>query len=651
MADRKSKRSSGKPRHELPPPELVVVVKPEAGLRVGAEGITAEAVNAAPLAKAIGAADAELRPLFGASEQHLRSEAAAIGAETGATPPDLSVYYRAEGAKDPSALARKLAGLDFVETAYVKPPAEPPHLWSELTPLAEEPPSTTPDFTSRQGYLDPAPNGVDARYAWTLPGGDGAGIRIIDVEGAWRFTHEDLLENQGGVIGGTMSADSAWRNHGTSVAGEIGGDKNAFGVTGISPAANMRAISIFGPGMGSGQAIRQAANALGAGDIILIELHRPGPRYDFEARLDQLGYIAIEWWPDDFDAILYATSRGVIVVEAAGNGAENLDDSLYETPAPGFPSSWTNPFNRANRDSGAIVVGAGAPPPGTHGRDHGPDRSRLGFSNYGAVIDAQGWGREVTTCGYGDLQGGLNEDMWYTDVFSGTSSASPIIVGTLACLQGAVRARGRTLTPPDCRGDLRATGSPQQPSSTAPVTQRIGNRPDLRALIARALPKRKLEGKEKLEKREWKEKVEKVEHKEKLEKLERKEKIEKVEVKEKVEKVEGESKQWIKDKEGKGEVEVLQQFEGKLEAERGQGIDVEQGLRGTRPFEGERSGGLEERVSRLEWALSHFIDSELRPDLGEGALSNEPDIAKLEREAADSKQAKDLKDVEKLREV
>ncbi|MEK8170065.1 hypothetical protein NKH77_10840 [Streptomyces sp. M19] len=43
--------------------------------------------------------------------------------------------------------------------------------------------------------------------------------------------------------------------------------------------------------------------------------------------------------------------------------------------------------------------GAGAPPPGTHGRDHGPDRSRLEFSNYGMRLDAQGWGREVTTTG------------------------------------------------------------------------------------------------------------------------------------------------------------------------------------------------------------------------------------------------------------
>src|SRR5207237_3049988 len=115
--------------------------------------------------------------------------------------------------------------------------------------------------------------------------------------------------------------------------------------------------------------------------------------------------------------------------------------------APGFPGTWSNPFARGTRDSGAIVVGAGAPPPGTHGRDHGPDRSRLDFSNYGSVIDVQGWGREVTTAAYGDLQGGVNEDVWYTDQFSGTSSASPIVVGAVGCLQGAMRSRGTPQTP------------------------------------------------------------------------------------------------------------------------------------------------------------------------------------------------------------
>ena len=106
--------------------------------------------------------------------------------------------------------------------------------------------------------------------------------------------HEDLLQNQGGIIGGTPPNDLGWRNHGTAVAGEFGADVNGVGVTGISPDSNVRAISVFG-GTGSAPAIRFAATSLSAGDIILIELHRAGPRFNFQARNDQLGYIAIEW--------------------------------------------------------------------------------------------------------------------------------------------------------------------------------------------------------------------------------------------------------------------------------------------------------------------------------------------------------------------
>lgn len=308
-------------------------------------------------------------------------------------------------------------------------------------------------------------------------------MKIIDIEGAWLFSHEDLQLNQGGVVGGTPSTDLGWRNHGTAVIGEFSGDRNSFGVTGISPDANVSGISIFG-GVGSAGAIRRAADRLNPGDIILIELHRPGPRFNFQGRNDQRGYIAIEWWADDYDAIRYAVSKGVIVVEAGGNGAENLDDPIYNTRPADFPSDWINPFNRNNRDSGAIVVGAGSPPSG----NYGPDRSRLSFSNWGALIDAQGWGREVTTTGYGDLQGGLNEDEWYTDQFSGTSSASPIIVGTLACVQGVLLSSGRILlSPARARELLRATGSPQQDAPGRPSTQHIGNRPNLRVLIASVL--------------------------------------------------------------------------------------------------------------------------------------------------------------------
>lgn len=484
------KRSSKKnPEYDGLQSELIVIARPEARLRAAPDGSVAslEAGDIKPLANLFSPKDVSLIPLFGLNEDRLLHETETLGPAFEEAPPDLSTYYRVDApAAKLEEMAENLLKNDAVEAAYIKPPAEPamaPEVQeesiNEAMPAAEEAPPATPDFTARQIYLNAAPAGVDARYAWTRPGGRGAGVRIIDIEGAWRFTHEDLKQNQGGVIG-TQSTSLTWRNHGTAVVGEIGGDANATGIMGIAPDANTRGISIFG-GLGSAGALRKAADLLRAGDIILIELHRPGPN---STGAGQFGFIAIEWWPDDFAAIRYAINKGVIVVEAAGNGSQNLDAAVYNNRPAGFPTGWRNPFNPANPTSGAVVVGAGAPPPGTHGRNHGPDRSRLGFSNYGRRVDCQGWGREVTTTAYGDLQGGTNEDLWYTDTFSGTSSASPIVVGALACAQGVLRNQGgQTLTPARAITALRASGSPQQDAPGRPATQRVGNRPNLRQLI------------------------------------------------------------------------------------------------------------------------------------------------------------------------
>jgi Subtilase family len=485
--------------------ELVVFIDPnqrgaepleQITLVNGAQPPAPHALNTpgAPDAPGAGEVTVPLTPLFGIPAKKLVREA------SGADGSDLSLYYRAEVPDDGQMeeLVDALNADPRVAGAYIKPAPELPerddYAINTQLPCPLEVPLTSPDFSDRQDYLGPAPGGVEARHAWELPGGRGANVRIIDIEGAWRFSHEDLSQNQGGVVGGAVSPDLHWRNHGTAVAGSFSGDGNGVGVTGICPDANVRAISIFGNGMGSAAAIRKAASMLSPGDIILIELHYAGPRHAFTPRLDQLGYIPVEWWPDEFAAIREATSRGILVVEAAGNGAEDLDAPLYDTPGRGFPSTWSNPFKRGrdprSPDSGAILVGAGAPPPGTHGRNvHGPDRSRLEFSNYGSCVDVQGWGREVTSTGYGDLQGGSCEDYWYTDQFSGTSSASPIVVGVLACLQGILRERGAPLlTPVTARKLLRSCGSLQRDAPGRPATQRIGTRPNLRELIARLIP-------------------------------------------------------------------------------------------------------------------------------------------------------------------
>jgi hypothetical protein len=436
-------------------------------------------------------------------------------------PPGLSVYFRLSAPdRELDSLAQKLYGQPAIATAYVKPGAVPP-AWHICADKPAEPPvrrsrasgtvpASAPVDTSvsvpgnvsefTQEYLGDPPGGIGARSVWErYPGADGTGVKIIDIEGAWRFTHSDLKVNQGepkgGLVGGTQNNDPKWMEHGTAVLGVLGGDKNAFGITGICPGAVVQAVSNIDErddGWGEATAIKFAADQLDPGDIILLELHRAGPP-NFRIDDVQDGYIPVEWWEDNLAAIQYATLKGVIVVEAGGNGQRDLNSATYDNSHGLFTSSWSNPFKRNPIDSGAIIVGAGAPPENTHCFTIERDRSRLPFSNHGAMFDAQGWGAHVETCGGGGrifLGAEEDEDVQYTKVFDGTSSAAAMVAGALGCIQGARKGAGLPpLTPREARELLRCKwlGSPQQkPSGNRgpAVNKFIGSRPNLIKMIA-----------------------------------------------------------------------------------------------------------------------------------------------------------------------
>ncbi|MCY9409401.1 S8 family serine peptidase [Bacillus inaquosorum] len=396
-----------------------------------------------------------------------------------------------------------LSNTKGVESVYIPPPGEDPVQPNYNSERSEQPNCTgnTPSFVDKQIYLGPAPYGIDAEYAWTIPGGKGERILIIDIERAWNIDHEDGASVMHGTCIYNDSNDQN-NDHGTSVVGILSGPHNQKGVNGICPESGIGYVStnLFPSSENGGiaNAIDRATTCLSEGDILVIEVHRPGPRYNYENHSGQLGYIPVEWWPAEFKAIKNATSKGIIVVEAAGNGNEWLDDLLYFNPHPDFPSTWSNPFARGNMDSGAILVGAGSPPPHVNG-NYGEDRTRLFSSNwgsnYGNLIDAQGWGESITTCGGGDLFF-RNQNSKYTKSFGGTSGATPMVAGALACVQGILRRAGKTLlTPSTARELLRRTGSPQieNPNDVGidvngtPYLKRIGNRPNLRELITEAL--------------------------------------------------------------------------------------------------------------------------------------------------------------------
>jgi hypothetical protein len=367
---------------------------------------------------------------------------------------DLNLFYRIEcGPKtDPEKLVTFLNRLPSVERAYVEIPA--------MEPM----PNGTPDFTNQQGYLDPSPLGVNAEFAWTVPGGRGGGINFIDVERGWTLDHEDLLGAGPTLIVGDIRPES--RQHGTAVLGEIVGVLNTFGVTGIATnVASVRVASYWDSVTYNGSvaaAIMSAVDLLDPGDVLLIEAQINL----YPVEIDLACYAAIE----------LAVGLGIVVVEAAGNGGHDLDaytDALGD-----------HIFDPSFRDSGAIIVGAGA------AGNFGPDRSRMYFSNYGTRVNCQGWGEQVVTCGWKaswgtSLYDGGTDQTLYTEDFRGTSSASPIVAGAALCIQGiAENNLGHRLSPGQIRYLVSTFGAPQTDNlPTYPATQHIGVLPDLQAII------------------------------------------------------------------------------------------------------------------------------------------------------------------------
>ncbi|MBP7146540.1 MAG: S8 family serine peptidase [Acidobacteria bacterium] len=372
-------------------------------------------------------------------------------AETGAGKhlPDMNLYFElAVPAGHDAQLAEALEALDLVEVAYPSPaPAPPP---------GDIPPET-PDFRWRQGYPLVAPGGIDAPYAWNLPGGRGEGVFVIDIEYDWYDTHEDLEAALGQKL--VYVPAGYYPEHGTAVLGELIARDDRWGVTGLVPAARVGMITQYPVNNTNSvaRAILAATDLQGPGDVMLLEAQTSGPNGQ---------YCPVEWNQAEFDAISLATGKGIVVVEAAGNGSQNLDSPIF-----------LDRFNRGVRDSGAIIVGAGATPSSAQ-----PDRSRLSFSCYGSRVDVQGWGELVATTGYGGLFAGDAEHRQdYTSTFNGTSSASPVVTGAAVALQGFVVGRGDPPLPPtEVRRILVQTGTPQQ---AGPYTGKIGPRPNLRAAI------------------------------------------------------------------------------------------------------------------------------------------------------------------------
>lgn len=376
-------------------------------------------------------------------------------------PPNFLNYYSivCNDENEARRIADVLNRQDSVEHVYVETQsASPPSVMVNSNPL-----------TVYQQYLNAAPVGIDARYAWRFPGGDGSGkVKFIDIEQGWIMNHEDLKINR---LPCTGINHYKHEDHGAAVLGVIMMLNNEIGGMGITPNTNGYVVSQWRSDgtFNTADAIMVAIERLHFGDLLLLEAQ------SFDA-LQTKKIWPVESLNSNFQLIRLATALGIVVVEAAGNGMYSSGNDLDDFS----DDEGKNILNRSKKcfkDSGAILVAAASSK---------TPHTRINYSNYGSRIDCYAWGENVVTAGYYPRSSGLSKNA-YTEKFCGTSSASAIIAGAAIAVQNIVeRKYGFRLNPKQMRKFLSSkkygTGSKH-----GHLTDKIGVMPDLKKIIDRVL--------------------------------------------------------------------------------------------------------------------------------------------------------------------
>jgi len=364
---------------------------------------------------------------------------------------DAFYYIVAPPQTDLVALVKTLLHWNSVQDAYIDQAGPDPVVNAVNDPLSV-----------LQGYLDPSPDGIDAEYAWTFAGGDGAGQHFIDMEQGWTLDHEDLVTHGATLLHGTLLDSS--RSHGTSVLGEVCAVDNTVGCVGIVP--NIASVDVVSfNGSTRPKAILAAITKLIFGDVLLLEA---------QVWLNGTNLLGpIEAYDAEYEVIRLATALGIIVVEAGGNGTNNgsappLNMDTYTTLS-GRAILNRDPANTDFRDSGAIIVTAA-----TSTAPH----SRLVYGPHGRRIDCYAWGQNIDTLD-SNVAGSTTA---YKTNFGGTSGASPIITGAALAVQGRAEEQlGFRFNPRQMRTILSNPATSTPPAATE--TTQIGVMPNLRSIF------------------------------------------------------------------------------------------------------------------------------------------------------------------------
>lgn len=345
-----------------------------------------------------------------------------------------------------------------IDRVYVESPPSTPG----LVGFSNDPKAHLLDYIDRH----------QVRFAWNRPGGDGSGIKVVDLEQGWEFHHQDLPLQPSSMwlISGVNATDVADREHGTAALGIVSARDNNVGTVGIAPRATLRALSAWREVAGApptynvADAIWSLVNVMNpiplvnAGDVLLIEAQS-----EFVSG-GNIYTLPVEMLEHNAVAILTATMRGLVVVEAAGNGGHDLD---------ALPGQF--PGKLSAIQTYAILVAAGQP---SGGGIWEPWDGTKGASNVGSRIDCFARGDEIYVLqpypadSYGRVEGG-------------TSGAAAVVAGIVASLQGIANAGtpSRRYFSWEMRDWLRDPGNPLPDPSGANPDPKIGRLPDMRHII------------------------------------------------------------------------------------------------------------------------------------------------------------------------
>jgi serine protease len=269
-----------------------------------------------------------------------------------------------------------------------------------------------PDYGSQwylKDFATPGSLGVGIEAAWDhTVGSTDVVVAVIDTGGTAHadmngrllpgydfFSNDGDATDPGDASDGSNCAASSSTWHGTKVAGIIGANvNNALGIAGVNQRSLIQHIRILGPCGGDTsdevKAIRWAAGL----PIDGVPLN-PTPARVINLSLGGTGECLVS----EQEAIDAATAAGAIVVVAAGNSSQDLDQYQFA------------PANCNNVITVAATTSTGA---------------RADFSNYGSTVEIAAPGQAIRTTTVGG----------YTNA-SGTSFATPIVSGIVSLILSA----------------------------------------------------------------------------------------------------------------------------------------------------------------------------------------------------------------------